>query len=125
MRALIIEPSRDLAEIVSKSLEREGVIADIAHNAQGGISQADKNKPDLVILELLLSEHNGLEFIHEFKSYNDWFDIPIVIYSDLSAEELGEAIGWSEDMNIINHFYKPTSTLEELNSYVKSVLNEN
>ncbi|MEX2014673.1 MAG: response regulator [Candidatus Saccharimonadales bacterium] len=125
MRVLIVEPSQDLAGVISKSFNGSGVVADIAHTAQMGISRADENKPDMVVLEVLISEHNGLEFIHEFKSYNDWFDIPIVIYSDLSAEELGRAVNWREDMNIIKHFYKPTTTLRELNRYVRGVLNEN
>ncbi len=125
MRVLIVEPSKELAAIISKSFTEGGIAADVAHTAQTGISRADKNKPDIVILELLISEHNGLEFVHEFKSYQDWFDIPIVIYSNLSTEELGKAVGWKEDMNIIRHFYKPTVTLKELNSYVKNILNEN
>lgn len=123
-RVLVVEPSKELARIISESFNGEGIAADAAHTAQMGISRADENKPDLVVLELLISGHNGLEFIHEFKSYNDWFDVPIVIYSDLSSEELGKAVNWEEDMNIIKHFYKPTTTLHELNKYVKNVINE-
>jgi DNA-binding response OmpR family regulator len=125
MRILIVEPSKDLARVIGESFEGGDIITDVANTAQAGISCADKNKPDIVILELLIREHNGLEFVHEFKSYQDWFDIPIVIYSDLSAEELGRAVGWAEDMNIVKHFYKPTVTLEELNNYVKSIADEN
>ncbi len=125
MRVLIVEPSKDLAGIISESFIQEDIIADVAHTAQAGISRADKNKPDIVVLELLISEHNGLEFIHEFKSYHDWFDIPIIIYSDLSSEELGRAVGWREDMNIIGHLYKPTASLKELKEYVKSAFDEN
>lgn len=124
MNVLIIEPSKDLAQIIAARFSDDGTAAYIAHTAQAGISAADKNKPDIVILELLISEHNGLEFIHEFKSYHDWFDVPIVIYSDLSAEELGSAVGWEEDMNITNHFYKPTTSLQELNDYALSIVNE-
>jgi DNA-binding response OmpR family regulator len=124
MRVLIVEPFGELAQVLRESLEDRGVLSDIAHTAQAGISKADKNKPDVVLLELLISGHNGLEFIHEFKSHPDWFDVPIVIYSDLSAEELSRAPGWKEDMNITKHFYKPTTTLEELTNYVMSLTNE-
>lgn len=125
MRVLIVEPSKDLAQVVRRSFDAQGIDTDVAHTAQAGISRADKNKPDIVILEVLISEHNGLEFIHEFKSYQDWFNVPIIIYSNLSAEELGRAVGWKEDMNIVRHFYKPTVTLEKLNSYVKAITDEN
>ncbi len=125
MRALIIEPSRDLAKVISGFLMEEGINADIAHTAQAGLSCADENRPDVVIIELLISDHNGLEFIHEFKSYQDWFDVPIVVYSDLSSEELGVAVGWKEDMNIQKHFYKPTTTLKELKNFIKTIPDEN
>ncbi len=124
MKVLIIEPSKELANIIAARISKEGASAYIAHTTQAGISVADKNKPDIVILELLISGHNGLEFLHEFKSYHDWFDVPIVIYSDLSAEELDSAVGWEEDMNIVNHFYKPTTSLKELNDYALSIVNE-
>ena len=124
MRVLIVEPSKDMARIIKDYLDSKGFTAYIAHTSQEGIYIADKNKPDIVILELLMSGHNGLEFIYEFKSYNDWFDIPIVIYSDLSAEELGPVAGWEEDMNITGHFYKPAVSLEKLSSHAMKVVNE-
>lgn len=124
MRVLIVEPSRDLAQVLSRAFEVKGILSNTAYTAQEGVLSADKNKPDAVVLELLMSEHNGLEFIHEFKSYPDWFDVPIVVYSDLSAKELSKAPGWKEDMNITKHFYKPTTTLEDLTDYISSLVDD-
>jgi len=119
---LIVEPSRDLARIMKRAFGRNGIKSVVAHSAQSGVQVADKHQPKLVILELLMSKHNGFEFIHEFKSYPDWFDIPIVIYSDLSAEELAMEKGVNEGMDIIQHFYKPTATLAQLIKFAKGVL---
>ena len=118
MRVLIVDPSKDLAEVVSTALNRKGFKSYMAHSAQTGISTADRNKPDAVILELLISNHNGLEFIYEFKSYPDWFDVPIVIYSNISPEELNKAPGWEEDMGVVRHFYKPTTSLEDITNFI-------
>lgn len=115
---LIIEPSKELGKILKSAFESKKISVDLANSAQAGVIAADKTLPDLVILEIIMSKHNGLEFIHEFKSYPDWFDVPIVIYSDLVKDQMVTKPEIIEEMNIIKHFYKPTTSLEELTSYV-------
>lgn len=115
---LIIEPSQDLALVISQALARQEISSVIAQTSQEGIEQADKNTPRLVILELLIPKHNGLEFIHEFRSYPDWLDIPIIIYSQMPASELDTTPEILNEMGIIEHLYKPTTGLGQL---VKSV----
>jgi two-component system KDP operon response regulator KdpE len=124
MSVLIIEPSKELANILCEALEAKKIQAFVANSAQGGVIVADKNSPDLVILEIIMPDHNGLEFIHEFKSYSDWFDVPIVIYSDISPAQFETQPQILAEMNIIKHFYKPTTSLEELSSYIAGVVNE-
>lgn len=111
---LIVEPSEDLAKVLGEAFARRGMSCSVAVSAQEAISTADKASPKLVILELIIPDHNGLEFIHEFRSYPDWLDTPIIVYSQISAEELGMDEEMRQDMGIIRHFYKPTTSLAEL-----------
>lgn len=117
---LIIEPSRDLAAVLAKALKRKGFAPAIAHSAQEAIETADKTNPQLVIMELIIPMHNGLEFIHEFRSYAEWLDIPIIIYSQLAPSELGISEKMLGEMGITKHFYKPTTSLSELAEAVES-----
>lgn len=117
---LIIEPSRPLADILEVSLSRRGYSAAVAHNAQDGIMTADKHMPKLVILELVMQNHNGLEFIHEFRSYPEWLEVPVIIYSHIAPSELGLAGEKLDDLGIVAHFYKPKSSLEDLYKAVES-----
>lgn len=119
---LVVEPSKDLADILKQALKISGIKSSVAHSAQSGITTADKVKPKLVLLELLMNDHNGLEFIHEFKSYQDWFDIPIIIYSEIALEQLAIEPGMMNDMNIIKYFYKPKTSLSELTDFVSETL---
>lgn len=111
---LIIEPSRDLAQVLAKTFKRKGFSPAIAHTAQEGVETADKTNPQLVIMELIMPVHNGLEFIHEFRSYAEWLNVPIIIYSQMAPSELGVSDKMLGEMGIIRHFYKPTTSLSEL-----------
>lgn len=111
---LVIEPSKDLSLVVAQALARHERSSAIAHTSQTAIEQADKSTPRLVILELLMPRHNGLEFIHEFRSYPEWLDIPIIIYSQMPKEEMDVSKEVLNDMGIVDHLYKPTASLSDL-----------
>ncbi|HEX5455920.1 MAG TPA: response regulator [Candidatus Saccharimonadales bacterium] len=117
---LIIEPSRPLADILETSFSRKGYSAAAVHNAQDGITAADKHMPKLIILELVMPNHNGMEFIQEFRSYPEWLEVPVIIYSHIAPSELDLSEGKLRGLGIIAHFYKPQSSLEELYRAVES-----
>lgn len=111
---LVIEPDRTLAETISKHLNNSGFEVIVASNAQEGVSHADNKKPDLVILELAMSKNNGLAFLQEFRSYTDWINVPIIVYSRISQEETGLKTADWEKEGIVDYLYKPTKTLTNL-----------
>lgn len=113
-RILLVEPSQELAMVIGSSLEDKGLFVDHSATAQGAVSLADAQRPDAIILELALPEHNGLEFLYELRSYTDWADIPIIIYSKVSREELGLEPNQAKDLGIAEHLYKSTSSLKRL-----------
>jgi len=47
--------------------------------AQAAVHAADERQPDVVVIELQLPAHNGVEFLHEFRSYPEWQWIPVVV----------------------------------------------
>lgn len=111
---LIIEPSKDLALVVSQALNRKEISSVIANSAQSAIVQADKFNPKMIIIELLMPKHNGLEFIYEFRSYDEWLNVPIIIYSQIAAQELDAPKDLLHDMGVVEHYYKATTSLEAL-----------
>lgn len=119
---LIVEPSKDLALVISHAFARKEITSKVAYTAQEAIGLADSQSPKLVVIELLIPKHNGLEFIHEFRSYSDWIDVPIIIYSQISSDEAGISPQIMEDMGILEHFYKPTVSLEKLVNRVEQHL---
>lgn len=121
---LLVEPSRDLANTIKEALERDGIQAKVAYTAQQAIKVADQGQGALeaVVIELLMPRHNGLEFIYEFRSYADWLNTPIIIYSQLSSEELGLRSALKKEMGVVAHLYKPTTSLDQLVSEIKKAI---
>src|SRR5262245_28230032 len=80
---LLVEPNKVLATTYRQVLQHMGHQVDHVAGAQAAIMAADAQTPDMVILELQLARHSGLEFLHEFRSYAEWQAIPVVVHTDL------------------------------------------
>jgi two-component system KDP operon response regulator KdpE len=120
---LIVEPDQALARTLKQHLTQNEFKATVALTAQDGIIQADNAKPDVVVLELAMPEHNGIEFLQEFRSYADWLDVPIVVYSHIPRGDTGLSVADWQKYGVVEYLYKPTSGLRQLSMAVGSVVN--
>ena len=67
-RILILDQDKLYVKSIDNQLKKNGYLVDVAINAQSAIAKIDKVKPDLILCEVLLTGHNGLEFMHELRS---------------------------------------------------------
>lgn len=118
---LLIEPDIILAATYRLALERHGHSVNCQSRAQSAIEAADKQRPDIVVVELQLARHNGVDFLYEFRSYNDWQPIPVVILSMVPPHEAGLGPSLWRQLNIAAYCYKPHTTLEDLLAVVHDV----
>lgn len=114
---LLVEPDKAIAGIVAEYLERGGECGvTSASSAQEAIHVADSTKPDLVILELAMPSHNGFEFLHEFRSYVDWSNIPVIVHTHLPRNDSGAEKIWRL-LGVSRYLYKPRTSLRDLKIY--------
>ncbi len=112
---LLIEPNTVLAKTYTQALEHAGHSVVRVVGAQGAVDAADSQTPDVVIAELQLPGHSGIEFLHEFRSYAEWLHIPVILTTNLTAERLAPALeGMRRDLGVREVFYKPHTSLYEL-----------
>jgi len=88
MNILLVEPDVVMAKLYGNYLEQAGHTVRIAHDGQIAIEMVDDKPPELIILELLLGIHNGIEFLHELRSYPDLSACRVVIHSLMSSDQL-------------------------------------
>jgi DNA-binding response OmpR family regulator len=118
MHLLLIEPDSLLATTYEKALQRAGHTVAVAHNAQAAINAADAQRPELVILELQLIEHNGIEFLYEFRSYPEWQRIPVIVHSWVPLDTRTSK-SLEESLYVTAYHYKPQTTLRHLLASVR------
>lgn len=119
---LLVEPDRKLAMIYARALECQGYTVTSSMHAQDAIFAADAHKPDLVLLELQLSGHGGVEFLHEFRSYTEWQSVPVMLVTLVPPQSLALTAQTMEMFGIARYVYKPAVTLRQLCSLVDDVV---
>lgn len=118
---MLLEPNRVLAKSYLTALKNAG--HKVRHYARGqsAIEAADKRTPDLVIVELQVPGHNGLEFLYEFRSYAEWQNVPVVIQSIVPQDAIEQAAA-SPHFGISAYLYKPVTKLSKLTETVNELL---
>jgi len=86
-RILIIEDESDIGELLEYNLQKEGYDTILANNGESGLQIAKKEKPNLLILDLMLPGIDGLDVCRLIKSDRDIKDISIVMLTALGQEE--------------------------------------
>ena len=119
---LLIESDRLIAANVMKVLKKAGYDVNWQVDPQTALDIADNELPSVIIIDLVLAGHGGIEFLYEFRSYPDWQEIPVVVFSSLSAEELKEVLGGFDHLNVTGYHYKPNASLAELARTVERTL---
>ena len=75
---LIIEDERPIAELLKYSLEREGYAVRMAHTGADGLAAIEAKKPDLILLDLMLPDIDGLSICRQVTARRQ---APIIIVS--------------------------------------------
>ncbi len=119
---LLVEPDVPLAATMRHFFEKQGFHVRIATNAQTALIAADTKRPDVVVLEIAMPKHNGLSFLQEFQTYDDWMSVPVVIYSHIPREDTGLSASEWQKQGVAAYCYKPTVTLQKLSRYIRETV---
>ena len=120
---LLIEPDRKLARTYASLFAATGHAVRTAATAQAAICMADDRAPDLVVLELQLVAHSGIEFLYEFRSYVDWRQVPVVVLSGVPPAEFAVSRRLlTEQLGVRAYHYKPQTSLAALRRTVDTLL---
>jgi CheY-like chemotaxis protein len=119
-RVLILEEEEQVANAIKSVLEQAGFVAIWASNLTQAITLAEYNMPDIILMELMLSEGNGLNLIHFVRKHAKGATVPIVVVSgSTGGYQMGQAIDAGADMVLT----KPVGIDELLRGMSKVVPN--
>jgi len=119
-RILVVDDDPRLLHVVSMYLSIEGYDVDTAPNGEEGLQHLEAQRPDLVILDVMMPGIDGLEACRRIKSNPETRLIPVVLFTALSRTddvESGRAAG-------ANRFINKPFSLIGLGAVIRSFLSE-
>lgn len=118
---LIIEDDKFLRELITQKLIKEDYEVSEAVDGEEGIKKIKEEKPDLVLLDLILPGIDGFEVLARMKSESTLTTIPVIILSNLGQKEDVEK---GMKMGAIDYLIKAHFTPGEIIEKIKAVLKE-
>ncbi len=95
-RVLVVDDEPDLVQMMKLRLEADGYEVLTASDGQGGLQRAQNEKPDLIILDLMMPKMDGYKVCTMLKRDTRHQNIPIVLFTaraDTQDEKLGFECG--------------------------------
>lgn len=78
-RILVVEDERDIAALVAYHLTKEGYRVRTAEGGQEALAAVSSEKPDLMVLDLMLPGFSGYEVLHDLRRRPGTADVPVVV----------------------------------------------
>jgi CheY-like chemotaxis protein len=83
-------------------------------SAHAALTLTHNALPNVIVLEIALAGHSGLEFLYELRTYTDWLEIPVIVYSRIRLpDEVLSAPAWQQ-LNVVSVLYKPADSVHTL-----------
>lgn len=105
--------------VLSEKFRREGFFVHEANNGEQGLDSALKNKPHIVILDIIMPSLDGLGMLKKLREDKWGNSVPVLILSNLSdPQQIEEANGWG----VIDYLVKSNWGLDDVVKKTKETL---
>jgi CheY-like chemotaxis protein len=118
-KVLLVEDDNNLREIFQMRLQAEGYTTVVAADGEEGLVMAMKEKPDLVIADVMMPKLSGFEMVESLRAAPETKDTKVVMMTALGQAE-DQARG--EKLGVVKYLVKSQVTLEDFANVVKEAL---
>jgi CheY-like chemotaxis protein len=120
---LVVDDDKLTRDLVRRSLESEGLQVVEANNGRVALEQMGSEKPGLILLDLLMPEMDGFEFLAELRRREGWRSIPVVVVTakNIDAADRRRLNGYVETILEKGAFTRE-ELLQELRDLVRARL---
>ncbi len=118
-RILLVEDDPDQILVYQSKFELEGFILFVADEMKKAIDSALHDKPDLILLDLLLKNENGLNVLTELKKNPKTKDIPVIVFTNFDTEKTKDE---AMELGAVKYVVKAQVTPTEITQIIKDIL---
>lgn len=121
-KILIIEDEHSLQQSLTEFLSMEKFEVASAFDGEKGIELATKEKPDLILLDVILPKKNGYEVLEALKKDKKTKNIPIILLTNLeSSEDVEKAFAMGVKTYLIKSNYSLADIVEKIRETLKRI----
>jgi DNA-binding response OmpR family regulator len=120
-KILLIEDDKFICDAYKDGLEAADFEVILAYDGIEGMEKIKSEKPDLILLDLILPKKHGFKLLEEIKKDEKFKNIPVVILSNVDEEaDVKKGI----EMGAVDYLIKANFSIKEVIEKVKSHLKE-
>ncbi len=123
-KVLIIDDDEVFVKTLTDSLSKEKYTVIHAQEGEEGLEKIEKEKPDIVILDLIMPKMGGLQFLEALKKKGE-NHIPILISSQLSKmKDISEGVVLGMDVGVKGYIVKASENMDMIIKTIERTLGE-
>ncbi len=113
-RALVVDDSRSARVVLTRMLERYGILVDSAESAESALEYLKDRHPDVIFMDHLMPGMDGLQAVREIKANPELADIPIMMYTSQEGEIYGGQARASGAIGVLPKSIRPIDVTKAL-----------
>ena len=118
-KILLVDDEEDILEFLSYNLKKEGFGIVTANNGISALKKLEKSKPDLIILDVMMPEMDGIEVCEKIREQVNFDDV-LILFLTARSEEYSELAGFSAGADdYITKPIKPKLLVSRVNAILK------
>ncbi len=119
---LVVEDSEATRQMVEHLLRMEGYETLSAGNGQEALKVLERERPDLVLLDVMMPEMDGLTFLGRLRQLDQWRKLPVIM---MTARFDAKTVGRAEELGAGDFLVKARFSAEEMLQHIREQLRPN
>lgn len=119
-KILLVEDEEYIRDLYKRQLELEGLMTDAFGKGEEGLAAAKQNPYDLILLDIMLPDINGLQILQQLKQNEPTKDIPVVLLTNLGQDAvIKQGFELGAEGYLVKTAYTPNQIVQEIKNIIE------